>query len=248
MTRLIGIISWSTACVLATVATSAGQAHALTVERGVSNNSETMWIGMVDMPGDGTSSRVAALCIDGPGASDIWIALGNHNGLGDDYEIHGDSADSGTGNDTIRVVGSDGTNPTGYCGTGSGGTAGGTWNRLAYNGRILDLFGDGGADSLHDGGGSNDTWTSGGAGNDYLPQVSSIGRANGGAGQDTVYGLSSGSGDRLLGGDDADCLWDSTNTFTTFDCGGHTNDTRSSTNSGAGITGCPQQDPCCGLC
>ncbi len=217
-------------------------ASALTVVRGVSNNSETMWIGMVDDPNVAGTSRVATLCIDGPGSgNDSFISLGS-TALNDDYNIHGDSADGGTGSDIMIIVSTDGTNPSGYCGTS--GSAGSTWNRLAYGGHILDMFGDGGNDAMVDGGGSNDTWMHGGGNDDGVHQTSSIGLAAGDAGDDDVFGLSSGSGDWLEGGDDADCLWDSTNTFQHFDCGNDTGDTRYSGNTGT--SGCINSSACCG--
>lgn len=77
-------------------------------------------------------------------------------------------------------------------------------------------------------------------------QESSVGYAEGGDNDDIVYGLSSGAGDRLWGNSGSDCLWDSTNTFTTFNCGNNAGDVRDSRNSGT--TGCPGSAVCCGLC
>ncbi len=221
--------------------------------RGVSNNSETIWIGMVNRPGDGTSNVVAAACFDdGPGGtSTVWTTIGNTTGLTEDCTVHGDSTDAGTGSDIMRLIPTNGSNPTGACGTyhstnNPNGEALSTWNVLGYAGWLLDMWGDGGNDEMLDGGGSNDTWMYGGAGADYLVQGSSHGAIFGEADGDTLYGITSGGNDRLTGGTGADCLWDSTNTFVVFDCGNNAGDTRNSSNTGT--TGCPNSDACCGLC
>src|SRR5690606_7614176 len=106
----------------------------------------------------------------------------------------------------------------------------------------LDLYGGDGNDwIIWDGGGSHDTFVNGGTGHDFLEQSSSIGRAKGNDGNDTLWGLD-GSADSLRGDSGADCLWDANNSFAVFDCGGDTGDSRDPSNTGT--TGCPNTYSC----
>ena len=213
------------------------------------NTADKIYIGMVDRPGDGTTNRVATVCVDSTNASDDeFFPLGTASGLSQDWRIHGDVSASLGLADVIYMIKSNGTNPSGFCGTG--GSAGGTWNVLAYNGFYLDLYGEGGSDTeISDAGGSGDTFMFGGAGGDYMVQRSSLGKADGEDGNDTIMGWSSGGGDSLWGRAGNDCLSDSNNSFTTFDCGEHTgdNDTYDSSNTGVNPN-CETADPCACFC
>ncbi|MBZ0120408.1 MAG: hypothetical protein K8H88_25680 [Sandaracinaceae bacterium] len=212
-----------------------------------SSQNELIYVGMVDVVGDGLG-RVPVACYDGPLSNDFYYVLGNTSGLSDDYEIHGDSSTAGTGVDTMILIGTNGYTPpsSDYCASGSWRT--GSWNVLSYNGFYLDLYGDGGNDWELDSGTASGlaTYLMGGAGNDYLELNGSGGAAYGEAGADTIYALSgSGSGETLNGGSGSDCLWDASNSFSSFDCGADT-DTRN--NGNTGTSNCESSDPCCGFC
>lgn len=215
-------------------------ASALTVSRGIGTSAnDIMYVGMCDPKGDGTHTYVVCFCFSG--------SLGYTPGvtsLQDDYEIHGDSADTSTGADTMIVVGSNTTLPGNCSNTGAGGPVdNATWSNLAYNGHYLDFYGDGGNDTeLYDGGGSHNTWLHGGAGNDFVVQASTVGSARGDDGNDFVEGITGGSSDVLQGGNGDDCLYDSNNSWSTFDCGPGT-DTYQSTDT-ATKTACETSGNC----
>ena len=184
-------------------------------------------------------------CFDAPGSTnDRYFALGDIAapfGLDDNTVVYGDPT-TGTSNDSMYLIETNGTSVGGYCQNAT--DFSGTWNRMTYNGYYLDLHGVGGGDTLQDGGGSGDTYLYGEAGGDLLIQSSSIGSAKGGDDNDFVLGFSSGAGDDLSGGNGIDCLYDTTNTAALFSCGGTAGDTRDSRNSGAYISGCPASGTC----
>ena len=214
-------------------------ASALTVVRGT-NSSETVWVGMVDVTGDGVSGRGPVACWALGSSSATFSIIGTTSGLDDDYAVHGDASDSGTGNDWMSLIVTNGTAVPGPCGA-----IGGTWNRLTYNGYFLDLAGDAGNETrMHDGGGSGDTFLSGNDGNDFLQQWSSIGWARGDDDDDTVYGFTGTSADVLYGDDGDDCLWDGNNSWLVFHCG-NGSDRYSNLNSGT-MTSCETSDASCG--
>jgi len=200
---------------------------------------DVVWIGMVDIKG-APAERIALACYDSAVNSfDHIKVLGTASGLNDDWQIHGDPSAAGTGGDALYVVASDGTTPSGYCSNLTTFETG-SWNRLVYSGRYLDLYGDGGNETLMmDGGGANNTWLNGDAGDDFLQQSSSIGYAKGGDGADNIWGLTGGNGDSLSGDAGNDCLWDDNNNTTSFlffDCGAGSGDVCAWGNRATGTT------------
>lgn len=135
------------AFVSALLSATAGSAKALTTLRGAGNDDENIYVAMVDVTGDGTHNKVPVVCFDSTNNThDTYYIIGTTSGLDDDYQIHGDSTDGGTGSDSLQI----GWTSSGYCGsiTDTGGSA-----NLAYNSWYLDLYGDGGNDRyLSDGG------------------------------------------------------------------------------------------------
>lgn len=229
---------------------SIGRASALTslYATSASTSRDIVWVGMIDAKGDGVLTRVAVACFeDTVGSNDRIVLLWTYGsyGLKDDYNIHGDPAGGGTGGDAMYLVAA-GYTPTGYCAASNTAIfeSGTSWTALNYNGHYLDLYGDGGNETLvYDGGGSNNTYLSGGDGDDVVWQASSIGAARGDGGADIVWGLTGGNGDQLTGGaGDYDCLWDDNNSFTTYDCGGQANDAHDDNNTG--FSNCPTSWTC----
>jgi Ca2+-binding RTX toxin-like protein len=155
--------------------------------------------------------------------------LGFSAGLSDDFVIVG-----GSGNDVVIFVQS---TTTSFCGL--------TLSPLKYNGHFLDIHGVDGADFIL--GAQGDTFYFGGVGNDMMFHYSPIGRSFGGAGNDQVLSFSSGNGDRIFGESGADCLFDSTATFITYDCGSGS-DKFSNSPKPPGTVSCETATSCCGLC
>jgi hypothetical protein len=155
--------------------------------------------------------------------------LGGSAGLQDDFRILG-----GSGNDVIVFPQS---TTTAYCGL--------TLSALKYNGHFLDANGRDGTDVLF--GAQGDTFFYGSFGNDLLISYSPIGFSFGGWGDDHVVSLAAGSGDSILGEIGADCLYDSTATFSAFDCGSGS-DRFSNSPKPPGTISCETATSCCGIC
>jgi len=226
-------------------------ASALEVIRaGGSGDNDYILIGEVEIKDVGTRF---AVCVDDPDDEndEVYYPFAS-NKLTDDVEVHGDSIDSGTGDDTMLIVASADTDPPSsgpgsFCHREKNLEIDGQWDPPVYDGYYLDLYGDGGDEKeMDDGGGSNDTWMSGDGGHDYLEQHSSIGRALGQDGNDTIWGLTGGNGDYLWGHDGDDCLWDDDDSFSALNCGDHVSGDSHGGNTGT--TNCENLDQCCSLC
>lgn len=213
---------------------------------------DRIYVGRVDVPFpvDNTSNHIVAACIDDQtgGGGDRWVVMETSGTLTGSWLIHGDTSAGSTSDDYLEVIFNSGDNPPGFCGTGTGGTAASTWDPPNYGTSWLDLHGGLGDDILWDGGGTHITFLYGEGGDDSVNQISTGGQANGNLGADVVYGMTSGNSDQLFGGLGNDCLWDSTNSWSIFNCGGQAGDVADISNP-TGTTGCNGGlQVCCGLC
>jgi hypothetical protein len=89
------------------------------------------------------------------------------------------------------------------------------WAPLNYNGRYVDLVGNGGDDKLVSGAG--DTWHWGGGGNDYSQSYNPNGNQFGEDGNDMIYSGNTGAIGGLYGDAGYDCL--QAMSFGALDCG-----------------------------
>lgn len=235
MKRLIGMMMLVMGGVLFVLPT---EAHAITLYG--SDDAGRMYIGKVNH--GGTTSQW--LCDDGPARAPTWTNLGNSSQLTASYTIHGDDSTAGCSSadcgDIIEIIRSN-TTIAGDCAATSG-----QWSALLYGTYYVDIHGDEGNDVAVIGGAGN-TYAYGDAGDDYVYQYSGSGRTYGGAGADNLFG-NAGSADVLYGEADNDCLQDSNNSWTTYDCGTGT-DRWYSSNTAAGKVSCEnREDWCCGFC
>lgn len=231
----------SAAIGLSVIMMVAATAKAETAVYAWNDAAHTVYVGMVDH-GPGTSAKPWA-CWDGPSANDaLWALLGTTSGLDDDYAVHANHPTSGNYyNDTIFVIRSS-TAVAGDCAPDAG-----NWTALTFNGRYLDVYGDGGNDVVANG--SGDSIASGGDGNDSVGNYSCVGAASahGNAGNDDVWGYA-GNCDDLFGEAGDDCLDDTNNTWSTYNCGGHTNgdEFQQNDDDSATPTGCETPVESCG--
>jgi Ca2+-binding RTX toxin-like protein len=156
-------------------------------------------------------------------SSCLFQFIGGAAGLNTDYNVHG-----GGGNDNMQIVAIANQNVCGF-----------TLEPLAYNGHYVDLFGEGGNDTVFNPG-NNETWISGGPGKDLVFGSTFGGRIAGDDDEDLVLG---GVDDNILvGGEGPDCLSVSHNLAATYDCGNGA-DRRTSTPSN--VISCESLVPSC---
>lgn len=96
------------------------------------------------------------------------------------------------------------------------------WAPLAYNGYYLDVSAQYSTeDWVRSGSGTGDTISCLNGGDDYCENRSTIGVCQGEAGDDDLGSIVSSGSDLLQGGSGDDCLYDSSASWDTCDCGSH---------------------------
>jgi hypothetical protein len=124
------------------------------------------------------------------------------------------------------------------------------WQKIAYDGHVLDVNGGDDFDVISGGRDSGDTWASGDGGFDIVYNFSTVGRVFGGAGTDGLVSDTASGSDGLFGeGDSNDCLWDKSNSVITngFDCGSGS-DRNHSSNTSIQANCEDNTATCCGIC
>jgi hypothetical protein len=165
-------------------------------------------------------------------ASSGWCTvynIGYGNSLYDDYEIEG-----GAYSDLIIAS------------TGGQGACGITFTApISYGGHFIDFYGSRGNDTIYSFL-SGDTWVLGEDGSDVVVTYNPTGLISGGADNDLVYAVGSGSGENVLGDGGDDCLMDSSSAAYNFDCGPSVHgDSRDATYSPIGAINCEGTKSAC---
>jgi hypothetical protein len=219
-----------------------GSASAVSLQPSTTG-ADTIYIGMMDVPGDGVVGDVPVAC-----RNDIVTRLRsdtNTGGLNRDVVI-----DAQAGNDYIRFV-----RTANYAPPTSADCGDTTWQPITvFNGWQLDFDGARGNDIMEGSTGSTAmTLYADGTGAlldsyNYEYHYSSIGRLLGANySADQLLSYSSGGLEHLSGGSGSDCLHDETNPFAELDCGTGTDSSDYTSVQDADYVGC-ENVGCCGLC